>query len=150
MTTVVDLTLPRAIAVVLSVTPSMQSHLNYLEYIYSMRCDFWAGQRCNLIHWWYTRLVLLSVSPSLDFELTRLFYWSIHAPLPAKISKYNVPNCKVPLLALFASSIFTNLAHNGSIIVEWGSEVAAPTDPGQTSTKMGSGYFPTEGFRKAS
>jgi hypothetical protein len=37
-----------------------------------------------------------------------------------------------------------------SIIVEWGSEVAAPPDPGQTSTKMGSGYFPTEGFRKAS
>lgn len=46
------------------------------------------------------------------------------------------------------STIFTTLQHSASS-VEWGGEVAS-TDAGQTSTQMGSGHFPNEGFGKAS
>ncbi|CAL5001158.1 unnamed protein product [Urochloa decumbens] len=46
------------------------------------------------------------------------------------------------------SSIFTDLANSASN-VEWGGEVA-PSENGQTSTQMGSGHFPSEGFGKAS
>ncbi|CAL4987932.1 unnamed protein product [Urochloa decumbens] len=46
------------------------------------------------------------------------------------------------------SNIFTHLADSASN-VEWGGEVA-PFENGQTSTQMGSGHFPSEGFGKAS
>jgi hypothetical protein len=46
------------------------------------------------------------------------------------------------------SSIFTDLKDSASS-VEWGGEVFSP-DAGQTSTQMGSGHFPNEGFGKAS
>ncbi|CAL4990999.1 unnamed protein product [Urochloa decumbens] len=46
------------------------------------------------------------------------------------------------------SSIFTHLANSASYI-QWGGEVA-PSENGQTSTQMGSGHFPSEGFGKAS
>ncbi|KAF7076579.1 hypothetical protein CFC21_081209 [Triticum aestivum] len=46
------------------------------------------------------------------------------------------------------SSIFSYLANNASS-VQWGGEVWSP-DAGQTSTQMGSGHFPEEGFGKAS
>ena len=45
------------------------------------------------------------------------------------------------------SSIFTYLKDSASS-VEWGGEVFSP-DAGQTSTQMGSGHFPNEGFGKA-
>jgi hypothetical protein len=46
------------------------------------------------------------------------------------------------------SLIFTDLKDSASS-VEWGGEVFSP-DAGQTSTQMGSGHFPNEGFGKAS
>ncbi|CAD6252406.1 unnamed protein product [Miscanthus lutarioriparius] len=46
------------------------------------------------------------------------------------------------------SSIFSYLQDSASS-VEWGGEVFSP-DAGQTSTQMGSGHFPNEGFGKAS
>lgn len=46
------------------------------------------------------------------------------------------------------SSIFSDL-QGSATSVEWGGEVFSP-DAGQTSTQMGSGHFPTEGFGKAS
>ncbi|KAM0821501.1 hypothetical protein ACQ4PT_072160 [Festuca glaucescens] len=46
------------------------------------------------------------------------------------------------------SSIFSYLADSASSIM-WGGEVFSP-DAGQTSTRMGSGHFPKEGFGKAS
>uniref|UniRef100_A0A453MJI2 Neprosin PEP catalytic domain-containing protein n=2 Tax=Aegilops tauschii subsp. strangulata TaxID=200361 RepID=A0A453MJI2_AEGTS len=46
------------------------------------------------------------------------------------------------------SFIFTYLANSASS-VQWGGEVFSP-DVGQTSTQMGSGHFPNEGFRQAS
>nr|CAB3483934.1 unnamed protein product [Digitaria exilis] len=46
------------------------------------------------------------------------------------------------------SSIFTHLANSASY-VQWGGEVA-PSENSQTSTQMGSGHFPGEGFAKAS
>ncbi|XP_048572964.1 uncharacterized protein LOC125553211 [Triticum urartu] len=46
------------------------------------------------------------------------------------------------------SSIFTYLADSASTI-QWGGEIAS-SDLGQTSTDMGSGHFPEEGFGKAS
>ena len=46
------------------------------------------------------------------------------------------------------STIFTSLQNSASS-VEWGGEVFSP-DAGQTSTQMGSGHFPNEGFGKAS
>ncbi|KAJ1277121.1 hypothetical protein BS78_05G270100 [Paspalum vaginatum] len=52
-------------------------------------------------------------------------------------------------LGYWPSSIFTNLADSATS-VEWGGEVAAFADAGQTSTQMGSGHFPTEEFGKAS
>ncbi|WVZ49344.1 hypothetical protein U9M48_000712 [Paspalum notatum var. saurae] len=52
------------------------------------------------------------------------------------------------VLGYWPSSLFTNLANSASII-EWGGEVFSP-DAGQTSTQMGSGHLPEEGFRKAS
>jgi hypothetical protein len=52
------------------------------------------------------------------------------------------------ILGYWPSSIFTNLANSASSI-QWGGEVYSP-NPGQTSTHMGSGHFPEEGFGKAS
>jgi len=46
------------------------------------------------------------------------------------------------------STIFTSLQNSASS-VEWGGEVFSP-DAGQTSTQMGSGHFPNEGFAKSS
>ncbi|CAO2150401.1 unnamed protein product [Urochloa humidicola] len=46
------------------------------------------------------------------------------------------------------SSIFTYLANSASY-VQWGGEVY-PSENYQTSTQMGSGHFPSEGFGKAS
>ncbi|XP_048573942.1 uncharacterized protein LOC125554424 [Triticum urartu] len=46
------------------------------------------------------------------------------------------------------SYIFSDLAHSASTIM-WGGEIFSP-DVGQTSTHMGSGHFPNEGFGKAS
>ncbi|KAI4986892.1 hypothetical protein ZWY2020_019522 [Hordeum vulgare] len=46
------------------------------------------------------------------------------------------------------SSIFSYLA-DGASIVQWGGEVLS-RDAGQTSTRMGSGHFPEEGYGKAS
>ncbi|XP_048573943.1 uncharacterized protein LOC125554425 [Triticum urartu] len=46
------------------------------------------------------------------------------------------------------SFIFTYLVNSASS-VQWGGEVFSP-DVGQTSTHMGSGHFPNEGFRQAS
>ncbi|OEL15080.1 hypothetical protein BAE44_0023901 [Dichanthelium oligosanthes] len=51
-------------------------------------------------------------------------------------------------LGYWPSSIFSNLA-DGASSVQWGGEVFSP-DAGQTSTPMGSGHFPEEGFGKAS
>lgn len=52
------------------------------------------------------------------------------------------------LLGYWPSSLFTNLASSASNI-QWGGEVYSP-DAGQTSTQMGSGHLPEEGFGKAS
>ncbi|WVZ76941.1 hypothetical protein U9M48_024855 [Paspalum notatum var. saurae] len=52
------------------------------------------------------------------------------------------------ILGYWPSSIFSYLADNASVIM-WGGEVYSP-DAGQTSTQMGSGHFPEEGFGKAS
>uniref|UniRef100_A0A8I6YMY0 Neprosin PEP catalytic domain-containing protein n=1 Tax=Hordeum vulgare subsp. vulgare TaxID=112509 RepID=A0A8I6YMY0_HORVV len=46
------------------------------------------------------------------------------------------------------SYIFSNLTDSASTIM-WGGEIFSP-DVGQTSTHMGSGHFPNEGFGKAS
>ncbi|KAJ1277113.1 hypothetical protein BS78_05G269500 [Paspalum vaginatum] len=50
-------------------------------------------------------------------------------------------------LGYWPSSIFTDLADSATI-VKWGGEVAVFT--AQTTTQMGSGHFPIEGFGKAS
>nr|CAB3492260.1 unnamed protein product [Digitaria exilis] len=52
------------------------------------------------------------------------------------------------VLGYWPSAIFTYLA-NSSSNVEWGGEVFSPY-ANQTSTQMGSGHFPKEGFRNAS
>ncbi|RCV38373.1 hypothetical protein SETIT_8G136900v2 [Setaria italica] len=52
------------------------------------------------------------------------------------------------ILGYWPSSIFSYLSDSASS-VEWGGEVYSP-DAGQTSTEMGSGHFPEEGFGKAS
>ncbi|TVU23361.1 hypothetical protein EJB05_25721, partial [Eragrostis curvula] len=52
------------------------------------------------------------------------------------------------LLGYWPSAIFTYLADSASN-VQWGGEVFSP-DASQTSTQMGSGHFPEEGFSKAS
>lgn len=52
------------------------------------------------------------------------------------------------VLGYWPSSLFTNLADSASVI-QWGGEVYTP-DGGKTSTQMGSGHFPEEGFGKAS
>ncbi|KAK3143113.1 hypothetical protein QOZ80_4BG0358540 [Eleusine coracana subsp. coracana] len=51
-------------------------------------------------------------------------------------------------LGYWPSSIFSYLQDSASSI-SWGGEVFSP-DAGQTSTQMGSGHFPVEGFGKAS
>lgn len=51
-------------------------------------------------------------------------------------------------MGYWPSSIFSYLQDSASS-VEWGGEVFSP-DAGQTSTQMGSGHFPNEGFGKAS
>ncbi|CAL4990972.1 unnamed protein product [Urochloa decumbens] len=52
------------------------------------------------------------------------------------------------ILGYWPSSIFSNL-QNGASNIMWGGEVYSPY-AGQTSTNMGSGHFPREGFGKAS
>ncbi|CAL4990958.1 unnamed protein product [Urochloa decumbens] len=52
------------------------------------------------------------------------------------------------VLGYWPSSIFSYLSDSASTI-QWGGEVYSP-DAGQTSTQMGSGHFPEEGFSKAS
>lgn len=52
-------------------------------------------------------------------------------------------------LGYWPSSLFTYLADSAST-VEWGGEVYGPPDAGQSSTQMGSGHFPAEGYGKAS
>ena len=51
-------------------------------------------------------------------------------------------------MGYWPSTIFTTLQNRASS-VEWGGEVFSP-DAGQTSTQMGSGHFPNEGFAKSS
>ncbi|WVZ51527.1 hypothetical protein U9M48_002666 [Paspalum notatum var. saurae] len=51
-------------------------------------------------------------------------------------------------IGYWPSSIFTNLASSASSVT-WGGEVFS-SDAGQTSTQMGSGHLPNEGFGKAS
>ena len=52
-------------------------------------------------------------------------------------------------LGYWPTSLFSKLA--GSVASdEWGGEVASSPDAAQTSTQMGSGHFPEEGFSKAS
>ena len=51
-------------------------------------------------------------------------------------------------MGYWPSTIFTTLQNSASS-VEWGGEVFS-SDAGQTSTQMGSGHFPNEGFGKAS
>jgi hypothetical protein len=52
------------------------------------------------------------------------------------------------VVGYWPSSIFSYLADSASSIM-WGGEVYSP-NPVQTSTQMGSGHFPEEGFGKAS
>ncbi|KAJ1278944.1 hypothetical protein BS78_04G117400 [Paspalum vaginatum] len=52
------------------------------------------------------------------------------------------------ILGYWPSSMFSYLADTASVIM-WGGEVYSP-DAGQTSTQMGSGHFPEEGFGKSS
>ncbi|TVU39710.1 hypothetical protein EJB05_13146, partial [Eragrostis curvula] len=52
------------------------------------------------------------------------------------------------VLGYWPGSIFSHLAYNASYI-NWGGEVYTP-DANQTTTPMGSGHFPEEGFGKAS
>ncbi|XP_066337548.1 protein neprosin-like [Miscanthus floridulus] len=52
-------------------------------------------------------------------------------------------------LGYWPTSIFSKLAGSAAS-VEWGGEVASSPDAGQTSTQMGSGHFPEEGFSKTS
>jgi len=52
-------------------------------------------------------------------------------------------------LGYWPTSIFSKLVGSAAS-VEWGGEVASSPDAGQTSTQMGSGHFPKEGFSKAS
>lgn len=52
-------------------------------------------------------------------------------------------------LGYWPSSIFSKLSGSAAS-VDWGGEVASSPDAGQTSTQMGSGHFPDEGFSKAS
>ncbi|OQU84026.1 uncharacterized protein LOC8070245 [Sorghum bicolor] len=53
------------------------------------------------------------------------------------------------VLGYWPPSIFTNLA-NSAESIQWGGEVYSPNPASQTSTDMGSGHFPEEGFGKAS
>ncbi|KAL6600365.1 hypothetical protein ACP70R_045165 [Stipagrostis hirtigluma subsp. patula] len=53
------------------------------------------------------------------------------------------------VLGYWPSSIFSNLADSASDVM-WGGEVETQPNTGQTSTQMGSGHFPMEGFGKAS
>jgi len=52
------------------------------------------------------------------------------------------------LVGYWPSSIFSHLSDSASTI-QWGGEIYSG-DAGQTSTQMGSGHFPKEGFGKAS
>ncbi|XP_066342252.1 protein neprosin-like [Miscanthus floridulus] len=52
------------------------------------------------------------------------------------------------VVGYWPSSIFSYLADSASSVM-WGGEVSSP-NPVQTSTQMGSGHFPEEGFGKAS
>ncbi|KAL0668479.1 hypothetical protein Bca4012_031183 [Brassica carinata] len=55
------------------------------------------------------------------------------------------------LIGYWPKEIFTNLADEGASVIEWGGEVVNKKKDGQhTTTEMGSGHFPSEGFGKAS
>ncbi|XP_056863323.1 uncharacterized protein LOC108832323 isoform X2 [Raphanus sativus] len=55
------------------------------------------------------------------------------------------------LIGYWPKEIFTTLANEGASVIEWGGEVVNNKKDGQhTTTEMGSGHFPSEGFGKAS
>ncbi|KAF8085825.1 hypothetical protein N665_0645s0004 [Sinapis alba] len=55
------------------------------------------------------------------------------------------------LIGYWPKELFTNLADEGASTIEWGGEVVNTKKNGQhTTTEMGSGHFPSEGFGKAS
>ncbi|KAL0866928.1 hypothetical protein Bca101_046046 [Brassica carinata] len=55
------------------------------------------------------------------------------------------------LIGYWPKELFTNLAGEGASTIEWGGEVVNTKKDGQhTTTEMGSGHFPSEGFGKAS
>ncbi|CAN7056620.1 unnamed protein product [Brassica rapa subsp. trilocularis] len=55
------------------------------------------------------------------------------------------------LIGYWPKELFTNLADEGASTIEWGGEVVNTKKDGQhTTTEMGSGHFPSEGFGKAS
>jgi hypothetical protein len=57
---------------------------------------------------------------------------------------------KGKVLGYWPSSIFTNLATGASRII-WGGEIFDSREQAHhTTTQMGSGHFPSEGFKKAS
>ncbi|KAL1818764.1 hypothetical protein ACET3Z_013633 [Daucus carota] len=54
------------------------------------------------------------------------------------------------VIGYWPASLFSNLA-DGATLIEWGGEVVNSASDGQhTTTQMGSGHFPGEGFGKAS
>ncbi|KAH0884525.1 hypothetical protein HID58_060621 [Brassica napus] len=54
------------------------------------------------------------------------------------------------LIGYWPKELFTNLAGEGASTIEWGGEVVNTKKDGQhTTTEMGSGHFPSEGFGKA-
>ena len=54
------------------------------------------------------------------------------------------------VIGYWPAYLFSNLA-DGATLVEWGGEVVNSASDGQhTTTQMGSGHFPGEGFSKAS
>ncbi|KAJ0254847.1 hypothetical protein HA466_0096940 [Hirschfeldia incana] len=55
------------------------------------------------------------------------------------------------LIGYWPKELFTSLADEGASTIEWGGEVVNTKKDGQhTTTEMGSGHFPSEGFGKAS
>ncbi|KAL0668481.1 hypothetical protein Bca4012_031185 [Brassica carinata] len=55
------------------------------------------------------------------------------------------------LIGYWPKELFTNLADEGASTIEWEGEVVNTKKDGQhTTTEMGSGHFPSEGFGKAS
>ncbi|KAF8085824.1 hypothetical protein N665_0645s0003 [Sinapis alba] len=55
------------------------------------------------------------------------------------------------LIGYWPKELFTHLSDEGASVIEWGGEVVNKKKNGQhTTTEMGSGHFPSEGFGKAS